>query len=139
MVGTFVAGGQKEESQQQQMKKQRRERLGIPITTQGSNISFGGGSAEDPKARYNGVPNKPVVVQPPPVSAPPPMSFQHEPSTTNAVPQGYYRNNTAADHIRDLFSSLPGEDDEEEDDENLEGEDDGEFGGHTESDNEVPS
>ncbi|XP_018472654.1 AT-hook motif nuclear-localized protein 4 [Raphanus sativus] len=138
MVGTFVAGGQKEESQQQQIKKQRRERLGIPITTQGSNISFGGGSAEDPKARYNGVPNKPVVVQPPPVSAPPPMSFQHEPSTTNAV-QGYYRNNTAADHIRDLFSSLPGEDDDEEDDENLEGEDDGEFGGHTESDNEVPS
>ena len=133
MVGTFVAGGQEESQQQQQMKKQRGERLGIPTTTQASNISFGGGSAEDPKARYNGL-NKPVVIQPPPVSAPP-MSFSHEPSTNAA--QGYYRNNTA-DHIRDLFSSLPGEDDEE-DEENLEGEDGEEFGVHTESDTEVPS
>lgn len=121
MVGTFVAG--QEESQ---IKKQRRERLGIPITTQASNISFGG-SAEDPKARY-GL-NKPVVIQAPPMSAPP-MSFSHEPST-NAV-QGYYANSTA-NHIKDLFSSLP--EDEEED----EGEDDEDFGGHSESDTEVPS
>lgn len=130
MVGSFIAG-QEESQQQQQIKKQRRERLGIPPTTQASNISFGG-SAEDPKARY-GL-NKPVVIQPPPVSAPA-VSFSHEPST-NTV-HGYYANNTA-NHIKDLFSSFPGED-EEEDEEELEGEDDEEFGGHSESDTEVPS
>jgi hypothetical protein len=131
MVGSFIAGQEESQQQQQQIKKQRRERLGIPTTTQASNISFGG-SAEDPKARY-GL-NKPVVIQPPPVSAPP-VSFSHEPST-NTV-HGYYANNTA-NHIKDLFSSLPGED-REEDEDDLEGEDDEEFGGHSESDTEVPS
>ncbi|KAJ4910031.1 AT-hook motif nuclear-localized protein 4 [Raphanus sativus] len=114
MVGTFEAG---QEEPQQQMQNQRRERLGIP--TQASNISFRGGSAEDPKARY-GL-NRPVVIQAPPVSLP------HEPNT-NAV-QGYYTNNTA-NQIRDLFTSLPGEDDED-----FEGEDDDEeFGSDRESD-----
>lgn len=114
MVGTFEAG---QEEPQQQMQNQRRERLGIP--TQASNISFRGGSAEDPKARY-GL-NRPVVIQAPPVSLP------HEPNTNAA--QGYYTNNTA-NQIRDLFTSLPGEDDED-----FEGEDDDEeFGSDRESD-----
>ncbi|CAN6851113.1 unnamed protein product [Brassica oleracea] len=127
MVGTFEAG--KEEPQHQQMQNQRRERLGIPMTTQDSNISFGGGSAEDPKARYGH--NKPVVIQAPPVSAPP-VSLPHEPNTNAA--QGYYTNNTA-NQIRDLFTSLPGEDDED-----FEGEDDDEeFGSDSESDTEVPN
>ncbi|CDY65097.1 BnaAnng20150D [Brassica napus] len=126
-VGTFEAG--KEEPQHQQMQNLRRERLGIPMTTQDSNISFGGGSAEDPKARY-GL-NKPVVIQAPPVSAPP-VSLPHEPNTNAA--QGYYTNNTA-NQIRDLFTSLPGEDDED-----FEGEDDDEeFGSDSESDTEVPN
>lgn len=127
MVGSFIAG--QEESQQQQIKKQR-ERIGIPPTTQASNISFGG-SAEDPKARF--AIHKPVVIQAPPVSAPP-VSFSHEPST-NTV-HNYYTNNTA-NHIKDLFSTLP--EDEEDDEEDLEGEEDEEFGGHSESDTEVPS
>ena len=133
VVGRFVAGQEESQQQQQQMKTQRRERFGIPTSTQASNISFGGGSAEDPKARY-GL-NKPVVIQAPPMSAPPVPFSQHEPQpSTNAV-QGYYTNNTA-EQIRDLFSSLPGEDDDD-----LEGEDgdDGEFGDHSESDTEVPS
>ncbi|KAJ0243083.1 AT-hook motif nuclear-localized protein 4 [Hirschfeldia incana] len=130
MVGTFEAG-QEEPQQQQQMQNQRRERLGISMTTQASNISFGGGSAEDPKARYG--PNRPVVIQAPPVSARP-VSLPHEPNTNAA--QGYYTNNTA-DQIGDLFTSLPGEDDEEED-EDFEGEDDDEeVGSDSESDAEV--
>lgn len=136
MVGRFVAGQEEsQQQQQQQMKKQRGERFGIPTTTQASNISFGGSSAEDPRARY-GI-NKPIVIQAPPVSAPVVAPFSHEPQpSTNAV-QGYYTNNTA-EQIRDLFSSLPGEDDDDEED--LEGEDgDEEFGDHSESDTEVPS
>ncbi|KAF8114896.1 hypothetical protein N665_0032s0027 [Sinapis alba] len=133
-VGTFEAGQEEPQQQQQQhMQNQRRERLGIPMTTQASNISFDGGSAEDAKARYGF--NKPVVIQTPPVAAPP-VSLPHEPNTNAA--QGYYTNNTA-NQIRDLFSSLPGEDGED-DDENFEGEDnDEEFGRDSESDTEVPN
>ncbi|CAH8305999.1 unnamed protein product [Eruca vesicaria subsp. sativa] len=124
MVGTFEAG--QEESQQQQMQNQRMERVGIPMTTQASNISFGGGSAEDPNARY-GL-NKHVVIQAPPVFVPP-VSLPHERSINTQ---------NTANQIRDLFSSLPGEDDEK-DDEDFEGEeDDEEFGSDSESDTEVP-
>ncbi|CAN8244627.1 unnamed protein product [Cochlearia groenlandica] len=129
VVGSFIAG---QEETKQHIEKQRRERLEIPRTTQASNISFGS-PTEDPKARF-GV-NKHVVIQPPqppqPVSAPPPhVSYSHEPNTSTV--HGYYANSTA-NQIKDLFSSLP------EDEDDLDGEDDEEFGGRSESDTDVRS
>ncbi|KAL1201171.1 AT-hook motif nuclear-localized protein 3 [Cardamine amara subsp. amara] len=130
MVGTFIAG---HEQSQLELAKERRQRFG----SQPSSISFNI-SAEERKARFERL-NKSVVI-------PPPMtSYPHE-NTTNVV-HSYYTN--SVNHAKDPFSSSiqgggvvgggeeEGEEDEENDDE-LEGEDE-EFGGDSQSDNEIPS
>lgn len=130
MVGTFIAG---QEQSQLELAKERRLRFGA----QPSSISFNI-SAEERKARFERL-NKSVAI-PAPTS-----SYMHV-NTTNAV-HSYYTN--SVNHVKDPFSSIPvgggvgevgeeeGEEDEEDDDE-LEGEDE-EFGGDSQSDNEIPS
>ncbi|KFK29037.1 hypothetical protein AALP_AA7G080500 [Arabis alpina] len=128
MVGTFIAG---QEQSQLQLAKERRQRFG----TQPPSISFNI-TAEERKARFERL-NKSVAIPAPTAS------FPHE-NTANAV-HSYYTN--SVNHAKDPFSSIPGgvgvgvgeegEEDEEEDDE-LEAEDE-EFGGDSQSDNEIPS
>ncbi|XP_024005805.1 AT-hook motif nuclear-localized protein 3 isoform X2 [Eutrema salsugineum] len=129
MVGTFIAG---QEQSQLQLAKERRQRFGA----QPSSISFNI-TAEERKARFERL-NKSVVIPAPTAS------YQHE-NTPSAV-HSYYTN--SVNHAKDPFSSIPGgaggnggedegEEDEEDDDE-LEGEDE-EFGGDSQSENEIPS
>ncbi|KAF8084119.1 hypothetical protein N665_0733s0008 [Sinapis alba] len=121
MVGTFIAG---QEQSQLQLAKDRRQRLGA----QPSSISFNI-TAEERKARFERLNNSVAIAAPTP-------SYQHE-NTGNAV-HSYYTN--SVNHVKDPFSSMPGGEDgeREEDDNELEGED-GEFGGDSQSDNEIPS
>ncbi|CAA7060234.1 unnamed protein product [Microthlaspi erraticum] len=126
MVGTFVAG---QEQSQLELAKERRQRFGA----QPSSISFNI-TAEERKARFERL-NKSVVM---PAPAPPP--YQHHENTASAV-HSYYTN--SVNHAKDPFSSIPvGEEeegeDEEEDEDGLEGEEE-EFGGDSQSDNEIPS
>ncbi|CAH8275406.1 unnamed protein product [Arabidopsis lyrata] len=131
MVGTFIAG---QEQSQLELARERRLRFGA----QPSSISFNI-SAEERKARFERL-NKSVAIPAPTTS------YTHV-NTTNAV-HSYYTN--SVNHVKDPFSSsIPvgggvgkvgeeeGEEDEEDDDE-LEGEEE-EFGGDSQSDNEIPS
>lgn len=128
MVGTFKAGhGQSP----LQLAKERRQRLGAQPPSISFNIT-----AEERKARFERL-NKSVVIPAPTAS------FPHE-NTTNAV-HSYYTN--SVNHAKDPFSSIPGggggeggeeEGEEDEDDDELEAEDE-EFGGDSQSDNEIPS
>lgn len=131
MVGTFVAG---QEQSQLELAKERRQRFGA----QPSSISFNI-TAEERKARFERL-NKSVVIP-----APAPPLYQHHENTASAV-HSYYTN--SVNHAKDPFSSIPvgggevvgeeeGEEDEEDEDE-LEGEEE-EFGGDSQSDNEIPS
>lgn len=128
MVGTFIAG---QEQSQLELAKERRLRFGA----QPSSISFNI-SAEERKARFERL-NKSVAIPAPTTS------YTHV-NTTNAV-HSYYTN--SVNHVKDPFSSIPvggggggevGEEEGEEDDDELEGEDE-EFGGDSQSDNEIPS
>ncbi|XP_010433655.1 PREDICTED: AT-hook motif nuclear-localized protein 3-like [Camelina sativa] len=129
MVGTFVAG---QEQSQLELAKERRQRFGA----QPSSISFNI-TAEERKARFERLNNSVAI----PAQT---TSYTHA-NTTNAV-HSYYTN--SVNHVKDPFTSIPvgargdggeeeGEEDEEDDDE-LEG-DEEEFGGDSQSDNEIPS
>ena len=125
MVGTFIAG---QEQSQLQLAKERRQRFG----SQPSSISFNF-TAEERKARFERLNNSVAIAAPTP-------SYQHE-NTANAV-HSYYTN--SVNHVKEPFSSMPGdggheEGEGEEDDNELEGDEDGEFGGDSQSDNEIPS
>ena len=126
MVGTFIAG---QEQSQLQLAKERRQRFG----SQPSSISFNI-TAEERKARFERLNNSVAIAAPTP-------SYQHE-NTGNAV-HSYYTN--SVNHVKEQpFSSMPGDGGHEEgegddDDIELEGDEDGEFGGDSQSDNEIPS
>ncbi|CAN8325892.1 unnamed protein product [Cochlearia groenlandica] len=131
MVGTFIPG---HEQSHLELAKERRQRFG----SQPSNISFNI-TSEERKARFERLNNSVVTPAPTTTTS---TSYPHE-NTTNAV-HSYYTN--SVNHTKDPFPSVVGrgredggeEDDEEEDDDELEGEDE-EYGGDSQSDNEIPS
>ncbi|CAN8230575.1 unnamed protein product [Cochlearia groenlandica] len=112
MVGTFIVG--------HEQSQERRQRFGVH---QPSSISFNI-TAEERKARFERLNNS--VVMPAPTT-----SYPHE-NTTNAV-HNYYTN--SFNH-----ATIPGGGREagEEDDDELQGEEE-EYGGDSQSDNEIPS
>ncbi|KAL0727050.1 hypothetical protein Bca4012_023143 [Brassica carinata] len=130
MVATFIAA---QEQSHLQLAKERRQRFGA----QPPSISFNF-TAEERKARFERLNNSVTVPAPTP-------SYPHD-NTANAV-HSYYTN--SVNHVKDPFSSIQGgegggggggeegEEDEEDDDE-LEGEGE-EFGGDSQSENEIPS
>lgn len=130
MVATFVAA---QEQSHLQLAKERRQRFGAQPPSISFNIT-----AEERKARFERLNNSVTTVP-----APTP-SYPHD-STANAV-HSYYTN--SVNHVKDPFSSIQGggggggeeegEEDERDDDDELEGEDE-EFGGDSQSDNEIPS
>ncbi|KAJ0239781.1 AT-hook motif nuclear-localized protein 3 [Hirschfeldia incana] len=133
MVATFVAA---QEQSHLELAKERRQRFGAQPPSISFNIT-----AEERKARFERLNNSVTV----PAPAPTP-SYTHQ-NTGNAV-HSYYTN--SVNHVNDPFSSIQrgeggggggeeeGEEDEGDDDDGLEGEDE-EFGGDSQSDNEIPS
>ncbi|KAF8114063.1 hypothetical protein N665_0043s0127 [Sinapis alba] len=133
MVATFIAA---QEQSHLQLAKERRQRFGAQPPSISFNIT-----AEERKARFERLNNSVTI------PAPTPPSYPHD-NTANAV-HSYYTN--SVNHVKDPFSSIQGgggagggggeeegEEDEGDDDDELEGED-GEFGGDSQSDNEIPS